>query len=81
VAPLAALAAVVVPEVLMTQGEADRHLADARWPAALAAACSTSGAAASSGTMLAGMAVFLCSSLDSDAFGNGCIMNILRFPI
>ena len=59
-APVAALAAVIVPEIVMTQGHlivdlAGRAALCRRWPAPP----TTSGAAACCGTMLAGMAVYL----------------------
>jgi len=59
VAPLAALVAVVVPEVFMTQGQLITTWQDARWPAALAAAAYYFWRRGILGTILVGMAVFL----------------------
>ncbi len=39
VAPLAALVAVIAPEIFMTQGALISDWRDARWPAALVASC------------------------------------------
>lgn len=47
VAPLAALMAVIAPEIFMTQGHVITTWQDARWPAAVAASGYYSGAAAS----------------------------------
>lgn len=58
-APLAALAAVVVPEILMTQGELVTTWRDARIYAALAAAGWFFWRRGILGTILSGMAVFL----------------------
>jgi branched-subunit amino acid transport protein len=58
-APLAALAAVVVPEIVMTQGRLIDTLLDARLFAALAAAGYYFWRRGILGTILAGMAVLL----------------------
>lgn len=62
-APIAALAAVIVPELLMTQGALTLNWRDARWFAALAGAlwffwCQGRGQVVL-GTILVGMAVYL----------------------
>ena len=58
-APLAALAAVVVPEVVMQRGQLDVSWHDARLYAALAGAAYFGWRRGILGTILAGMAVFL----------------------
>jgi branched-subunit amino acid transport protein len=58
-APLAALAAVVVPEVVMTQGRLIHSLLDARLFAVLAASAYFFWRRGILGTILLGMAVFL----------------------
>ena len=59
VAPLAALVAVVAPEVFMTQGHVITTWQDARWPAAVAAAGYFFWRRGILGTILVGMAVML----------------------
>ncbi len=59
VAPLAALVAVVAPEIFMTQGHAVATWQDARWPAALAGAGYFFWRRGILGTILVGMAVLL----------------------
>jgi branched-subunit amino acid transport protein len=59
VAPLAALAAIIVPEVVLTQGALIRDWQDARWPAVLAATAWYVWRPGVLGPMLAGLAVFL----------------------
>ncbi|MFN3860831.1 MAG: AzlD domain-containing protein [Roseateles sp.] len=59
VAPLAALVAVVAPEIFMTQGQLITTWQDARWPAALAATAYYVWRRDLLGTILAGMAVML----------------------
>ncbi len=59
VAPLAALAAVVVPEVLMTQGKLIATWQDARLPAVAAASLYYLWRPGVLGPLLAGLAVFL----------------------
>lgn len=59
VAPLAALMAVVAPEIFMTQGEVITTWQDARWPAALAATAYYFWRKGILGTILVGMAVLL----------------------
>jgi branched-subunit amino acid transport protein len=59
VAPLAALVAVVAPEVFMTQGEVITTWQDARWPAAVAATAYYFWRRDILGTILVGMAVML----------------------
>jgi branched-subunit amino acid transport protein len=59
VAPLAALMAVVAPEIFMTQGHAITTWQDARWPAALAATAYYFWRKGILGTILVGMAVML----------------------
>jgi branched-subunit amino acid transport protein len=59
VAPLAALAAVVAPEVFMTQGHVITTWQDARWPAAVAATAYYFWRKGILGTILVGMAVLL----------------------
>jgi branched-subunit amino acid transport protein len=59
VAPLAALVAVVAPEVFMTQGHVITTWQDARWPAAVAATAYYFWRKDILGTILVGMAVML----------------------
>ena len=59
VAPLAALVAVIAPEVLMSQGELIGHWRDPRWPAVLAASAYYFWRRDILGTIVAGMALFL----------------------
>jgi len=59
VAPLAALVAVVAPEIFMTQGHVITTWQDARWPAALAATAHYLWRPGVLGTILVGMAVLL----------------------
>lgn len=59
VAPLAALAAVVVPEVIMTQGSLIATWQDARLPAVLAASLYYLWRPGVLGPLLAGLVVFL----------------------
>jgi branched-subunit amino acid transport protein len=59
VAPLAALAAVVVPEIVMTQGALIGTWQDARLPAVLAATLYYLWRPGVLGPLLAGLAVFL----------------------
>jgi branched-subunit amino acid transport protein len=63
VAPLAALAAVVAPEVFMTQGHVITTWQDARWPGALVATAYFFWRRDILGTILAGMAVMLTLKL------------------
>jgi branched-subunit amino acid transport protein len=62
-APIAALAAVVVPEVLLTQGQLILTGTDARWYGALAGMvwfyCTRRSPNAVLGTIVVGMAVYL----------------------
>jgi len=58
-APIAALAAVIVPEIVMTQGHLISTLRDARLYGALAGAVWYFWRGGVLGTMLAGMAVYL----------------------
>ena len=58
-APLAALAAVVAPDVLLTQGHWDPTWRDARWYAAAAAAGYAAWRRDMLGTIAVGMAVLL----------------------
>lgn len=58
-APLAALAAVILPELLMTRGELITTVLDARWPAAVAATTYFFWRRGILGTILVGMAVYL----------------------
>ncbi|WP_437958387.1 AzlD domain-containing protein [Sorangium sp. So ce119] len=58
-APLAALAAVIVPEVLMTQGHMIATFQDARLPASVAASVYYFSRRDILGTIVTGMAVFL----------------------
>lgn len=59
VAPLAALVAVVAPEIFMTQGQVITTWQDARWPAAVAATLYFFWRKDILGTILVGMAVML----------------------
>ena len=59
VAPLAALVAVVAPEIFMTQRHAITTWQDARWPAAVAATGYYFWRKGILGTILVGMAVML----------------------
>ena len=59
VAPLAALVAVVAPEIFMTQGQLITTWQDARWPAAVAATAYYFWRKGILGTILVGMAVML----------------------
>lgn len=59
VAPLAALTAVVVPEIVMTQGRLIDSWQDARLPAALVASVWYAWRPGVLGPLLAGLAVFL----------------------
>ena len=59
VAPLAALVAVVAPEIFMTQGHVITTWQDARWPAALVATAYFFWRRDILGTILVGMAVML----------------------
>ena len=58
-APLAALAAVIAPELVMSQGTLIQTLQDARLPAALAAAAYYFWRRGILGTIVVGMAVYL----------------------
>ncbi|MGE8318042.1 MAG: AzlD domain-containing protein [Comamonas sp.] len=58
-APLAALTAVIAPEVLMSQGQLISTLADARLPAVLCATVYYFKRRGILGTIIAGMAVYL----------------------
>lgn len=58
-APLAALTAVIAPEILMTQGELIDTLRDARIPAVLAASAYYFWKRGILGTIVVGMAVYL----------------------
>ncbi len=62
-APLAALVAVVAPEVFMTQGEVIATWQDARWPAAVAGAAYYFWRQGILGTIVVGMAVLLTLKL------------------
>lgn len=59
VAPLAALAAVIAPELVMSQGELIGHWRDPRWPAALAGSLFYFWRRGILGTIVVGMAVYL----------------------
>ena len=59
VAPLAALVAVVAPEIFMTQGQVITTWQDARWPAALVATAYFFWRRDILGTIISGMAVML----------------------
>ncbi len=63
VAPLAALVAVVAPEIFMTKGQLITTWQDARWPAALAATAYYCWRPGVLGTILVGMAVLLSLKL------------------
>ncbi len=56
-APLAALAAVVAPDILLTQGQWQPHWNDPRWPATLAAVAWAAWRRDMLGTIVVGMAV------------------------
>jgi branched-subunit amino acid transport protein len=58
-APLAALTAVIAPEILMTQGELIGTLLDARLPAVVAASAYFFWRRGILGTIVAGMVVYL----------------------
>ena len=58
-APLAALVAVIAPEILMTQGHLLLTWRDARWPAVLAALAYYFWRRGILGTIVLGMAVYL----------------------
>ncbi len=58
-APLAALAAVIAPEILMTQGELIDTLMDARLPAVVCASAYYFWRRGILGTIVVGMAVYL----------------------
>lgn len=58
-APLAALVAVVAPEVFMTQGQLITTWQDARWPAAVAASAYYFWRGGILGTIVVGMVVML----------------------
>lgn len=59
VAPLAALTAVIVPEIVMTQGQLSPTWQDARFPAVLAATLFYRWRPGVLGPMLAGLALYL----------------------
>lgn len=59
VAPLAALVAVIAPEIVMTEGHLVTSWQDARWPAALAGAGYFFWRRGILGTIVVGMAVLL----------------------
>ncbi len=59
VAPLAALSAVIVPEIVMTQGQLINTWQDARLPAALVATLWYAWRPGVLGPLLAGLAVYL----------------------
>lgn len=59
VAPLAALAAIIVPEVLLSQGRLIDHWQDARWPAVVAATLWYIWRPGVFGPLVCGLAVFL----------------------
>lgn len=63
VAPLAALVAVIAPEIFMTQGQVITTWQDARWPAALVATAYYFWRPGVLGTILVGMAVMLLLKL------------------
>lgn len=58
-APLAALVAVIAPEIVMSQGHLIDSLFDARWPAALLAGGYFFWRRGILGTIMVGMAVYL----------------------
>lgn len=59
VAPLAALVAIIVPEVVLTDGALLGHWQDARWPAVVAASAWYAWRPGVLGPLLVGLAVFL----------------------
>jgi branched-subunit amino acid transport protein len=59
VAPLAALVAIIVPEVVLTDGALIRDWRDARWPAVLVATVWYAWRPGVLGPLLAGLAAFL----------------------
>ncbi len=59
VAPLAALAAIITPEVLLSHGQLINHWQDARWPAVLVALLWFWWRPGVLGPLLVGLAVFL----------------------
>lgn len=63
VAPLAALVAVIAPEIFMSQGAVIGDWRDARWPAALVASCYYFWRRDMLGTIVSGMAVLLTLKL------------------
>jgi branched-subunit amino acid transport protein len=63
VAPLAALVAVVAPEIFMTQGQVITTWQDARWPAAVVATGYFFWRRDILGTILSGMAIMLTLKL------------------
>ena len=63
VAPLAALVAVVAPEIFMTQGQLITTWQDARWPAAVVATSYFFWRRDILGTIISGMAVMLTLKL------------------
>ena len=63
VAPLAALVAVVAPEIFMTQGQVITTWQDARWPAAVVATVYFFWRRDILGTIISGMAVMLTLKL------------------
>lgn len=64
VAPLAALVAVIAPEVFMTDGQLITTLQDARWPAAVVATGYYFWRRGILGTIVVGMAVMLALKLE-----------------
>ena len=66
VAPLAALAAVIAPEIFMTQGHVIATWQDARWPGVLAGTAYFFWRRGILGTILVGMAVMLVLKLGLD---------------
>jgi branched-subunit amino acid transport protein len=58
-APLAALTAVIVPEIVMSQGRLIDSWADARWPSAVAASLWYAVRPGVLGPLLVGLAVYL----------------------
>jgi branched-subunit amino acid transport protein len=59
VVPLAAMAAIIVPEVLLVQGRWPDSVLDPRWPAVAAATACYLWRPGSLGPLLAGLAVYL----------------------
>jgi branched-subunit amino acid transport protein len=59
VAPLAALAAIIAPEVLLVQGQWPQTLADPRWPAVLAATAWYAARPGTLGPLVVGVLVYL----------------------